>query len=313
MLTRRAFALSATGLMATAALPAFARAPLGSVLPSFHRVKVGDIEITALLDGQLMLSPDYFMGLPAADLTAILDAVGQDNTLETPVNTFVINTPGGTYLIDTGLGTSQVFGPGQGNTARNLAAAGITPDQIDAVILTHAHPDHAEGLLDGDGKALFANAEIVVHEAEVAFWNDDAMLAAAPDAAKGMFASARKTLSPYANRTRLVQGGEVFPGITLHHSPGHTPGHSVLHVASGDAQFMIMGDTINNVAIHTAAPQVGFGFDTDATLAAASRRKLMDMAAADGIMTASTHVNFPGFGRYKANGDHFVYLPADWS
>ena len=95
-----------------------------------------------------------------------------------------------------------MFGPGLGNTLSNLSAAGIAPDQIDGVILTHADPDHAEGLLDAAGKALFPDAEIVVHEAEMAFWNDDAILAQAPDAAKGLFETTRRTLTPFADRTR---------------------------------------------------------------------------------------------------------------
>ena len=312
MLTRRNFTLSTAGLMAGAALPAFARAPLGQTLPSFHRVMVGDIEVTASLDGVVALSPDFFSGVDPAEMAAILESVGQDQTLETPINTFVVNTAGGTYLVDAGLGGAQIFGPGLGKTAANLAAAGITPDLIDGVILTHAHPDHAEGLLNAEGGALFPNAEIVIHEAEMAFWNDDAILAQAPESAKGLFESARRTLAPYADRTRQVSGGEIFPGLTLNHAPGHTMGHSVLHIASGDAQLMIMGDTLHNIAIHTAQPDAGFGFDTDAALAAQSRRKLLDMAAADGIMTAFTHVNFPGFGRFKAKGSGFVYLPADW-
>lgn len=312
-ITRRSFGLGALAAASTLALPAWALAPLAGVqVPGVVRRKVGSFEITAINDGYTALTADLFSGVPASDIEAALATVRQGTTIPTAVNTFVVNSDAGTWLIDAGSGPSQAFGPNLGRTVANLEAAGITPDQIDGVILTHAHIDHVEGLVDGSGAAVFANAEVVIHEDEYGFWFDDGMMAQAPEAAQGLFESARRSLTPYTDRTRQVQAGEVAPGLTLIHAPGHTPGHSVLHIASGDDEMLILGDTLHNAAIHTAYPDVGFGFDTDAALAAQSRRAQFDRVAADGILVAATHVAFPSFGYIVAEGDRFRYQQAEF-
>ncbi|NNU79459.1 MBL fold metallo-hydrolase [Halovulum dunhuangense] len=315
MLTRRSFGLSALAAGASGiALPALGLAPQAGVqVPGIYRRRIGDFEITAINDGYTALTADLFSGVPAGQIEAALAAEGQGTTMPTAVNTFVVNTPTATWLVDAGAGVSAAFGPNLGRTVELLAAAGISPEQIDGVILTHAHIDHVEGLVDASGNAVFANAEIVLREVERAFWFDDGMLSQAPEAARGLFESARRSLTPYADRTRLVTGGEVAPGLELIHAPGHTPGHSVLHVSSGDDQLMILADSFHNAAIHTAYPDAGFGFDTDAALAAQSRRAQFDRVAADGLLVAATHVSFPGFGRIVAEGDRYRYLPAEWS
>lgn len=311
MLTRRAFGLTAlSGLLAA---PAFGLAPLaGSQVPGVFRRKVGDFEITALLDGYISLPAEAFMGIDPAELAAILEASALSAPLATAVNAFVINTPGGTYLLDVGTGTNQAFGPTLGAVAANLAAAGIAPEQIDAVILSHAHTDHVEGLVDAEGAAVYPNAEVVLHENEAGFWLDDGNLSRAPEGMVPLFESARRALAPYAERMRTVTGGEIFAGLTLEAAPGHTPGHSVLHVASGEAELLILADTFHNAAIHTARPDAQFGFDVDGAQAAATRKALFDRAAADGVLIAATHVSFPGLGHIVAEGDRFRYQPAEW-
>lgn len=313
MISRRSFGLSA---LAFASLPSisFARAPLiGEQVAGVYRRKLGAFEITAINDGYTALTADMFSGPEPDAINQALARAGVSGPIPTAVNTFVVNSTSGTWLIDAGAGGTQAFGPNLGRTVANLQAAGISPDQIDGVLLTHAHIDHVEGLVDAEGKAVFANAEVVLHEAEHAFWFDDGMLAQAPDAAKGLFESARRSLTPYAERTRLVKDGEVSAGINLIHSPGHTPGHSVVHVVDGDEQLLILADSLHNIDIHTAFPDAGFGFDGDATMAAQSRRKQFDRAAAEGLLVAATHVSFPSFGRISKEGDGYEFHPAEWS
>lgn len=314
MIDRRQFLAAAAATALAPALPALARAPLsGTQVPGIYRRKLGDIEITAILDGYVPLNAQAFLAGDPAQVRQLLAAAGQSENLPTSVNAFVVNTKDRTYLLDTGTGANTAFGPTMGRLEANLKAAGIEPAQIDAVILTHAHPDHHEGLLTAEKTARFANAELILHEAEYAFWHDDGILSQAPAEAKPFFASARAALAPYAARTRKVKAGEVAPGIALEHAPGHTPGHSILRLASGNEQLLLVGDCIHNVTLQTAQPEITFVFDVDGKQAAASRRRVLDMAAADKLVLSGAHLPFPGFGRVAKDGSAYRFSPAEWS
>jgi glyoxylase-like metal-dependent hydrolase (beta-lactamase superfamily II) len=315
MISRRsllASSLAAASLGATG-LPALAKAPLsGRQVPGVFRQKIGSIEITALSDGFGPIGIEAFTNLDPAEAQRMLAAAGEKAMAPTAINAFVVNTGTKTYLVDTGMGSNKAFGPSLGRMRANLAAAGIEPGQIDAVILTHAHPDHAEGLITSEGKARFRNAEVILHEAEANFWLDEGIFSRAPEAAKPFFLSARNALKPYANRTRKVKDGEVAPGLTLQLAAGHTPGHAVIRVSSGKGQLLIAGDTLHNALFHTLRPETTFAFDSDGKQAAETRKKIFDMVATDGIPIAATHVPFPGFGRIVRDGQAYRYVPAQW-
>lgn len=314
MFDRRNFLAGAAAASLLPALPAFARAPQAAAqVAGIYRRKVGDIEVTAILDGYIPLNAQAFTGSDPAQVKQILAGAGLGETLPTSVNAFVVNTRERTYLVDTGTGFSTAFGPTMGRAESNLRAAGIEPAQIDAVIITHAHPDHHEGLLTAEKTARFPNAEVIINETEHAFWHDEARLAQAPAEMKPFFASARNALAPYASRTRKVRPGEVAPGLSLELVPGHTPGHSLLRISSGSEQLLLVGDTIHNAVIQTAQPDIAFVFDLDGKQAAASRRRVLDMVASDGLLITGAHIAFPGFGKVMKEGAGFKFVPADWS
>ena len=128
-----------------------------------------------------------------------------------------------------------------------------------------------------------------------------------------LFDMAQAALAPYADRLTLVENNaEVAPGLRLELSPGHTPGHSLLHLDGGDRELLFVADTVHNAELHTALPQTGFAFDGDPSEAAASRLRVFDRAATDKILIAGAHIHFPGFGRFVKAGDAYRYLQSTW-
>ena len=166
---------------------------------------------------------------------------------------------------------------------------------IDTVVLTHVPlPDHSGALFDmTSGRRNFPNAELVMHENEIAHWFDDAKMAAGSEREKRLFFQAgRDQLAPYKDRWRPFKSGEVFPGVTAIPRPGHTPGHTTYMISSGKEQLLIWGDTIHVQELQTAHPEVCLDFDVDKELAINSRRQVFDMVATDKLLFTGMHMHF---------------------
>lgn len=305
--------LAAPLALSTSLTPGFAAGHAAGPAPALMGASLGQYRITALLDGIAPLGRAFFFGPDASviDDTVAEAGLGPD-MLPAPVSAYLLQSEDRTILIDAGMGGLELLGPGFGRVPAALAAAGVAVDDVDAVIVTHLHPDHIGGLIAGEA-AAFPNAEIIVSEADVAFWTDAAMQAAAPAEAQGLFQLAQSALALYDGRvTQVADGAEVAPDVTLMLSPGHTPGHSVLNIDGGDRQLLMIADTVHSADLHLALPDVGFGFDTDSAQAAQSRRRLFDMVSVDKMLVAGSHIHFPGFGRILKAGDAFRFAPATW-
>ncbi len=280
-------------------------------IPGVYHRKIGDIVVTAISDGYLDGSLDVMRNVDLEKAHQLLrDAFRPAR--RTSVNAFLIHSMGRIAIVDTGSGNYLL--PTAGFVQRNLAAAGIDPKSIDTVLLTHMHPDHSAGLTDmSNGQLLFPNAELVMHENEPAHWFDDSAMAKADERSRKLyFQAGREQVEPYKNRTRLFRDGEVFPGVTAVPSLGHTPGHTAYLVASGKDQLMIWGDTVHVPEVQTAFPEAGMAFDTDLTAAAASRRRMFDRVAADGVLIAGMHLHFPAFSRLARKGEAYALVPEAW-
>lgn len=318
-LTRRhvlaaALAAPALPLLASLPQPVLARAvpPAGQV-PGLYRFKVGAFEVTSINDGMLNITLDQFPAADRAGAEALLQRAFQPPAaIPTAVNAYLVNTGDRLVLIDTG--TAAAMGPSLGKVGANLKAAGVDPADVDLVVLTHMHPDHANGLIDPAGAAVFGKAELAVAEAEYGFWTDDGILSRAPAEVHPFFAMARAAVKPYAGDrlTRFGKEAEIAPGIRVLAAPGHTPGHSMIEVTSGDDRLLIWGDIVHAAALQFAKPDWAINFDVDQQAAIASRKRVLDRVAADRVLIAGAHLAFPGIGHVGRVGDGYEFVPAFW-
>ncbi|MDQ2804751.1 MAG: MBL fold metallo-hydrolase [Pseudomonadota bacterium] len=277
----------------------------------YHRL-IGDIVVTALSDGYLDGTVEVLQSIKPDEAERMLAEAFRPGR-RTSVNCFAIHSAGRLALIDTGSG--NYLGPTAGKLQHNLAASGIEASGIEAVLLTHMHPDHSAGLTDpATGRRLFPQAELIVHENDPRHWDDDARMAAADARAKTLyFESAREQIAPYRDRLRPFSARrEVFPGVTAIPLPGHTPGHSGYLVASGSEQLLIWGDIIHVPEIQVTRPEVTIAFDTDPHEAAATRRRTFEWVATDRLLVGGMHVHYPGFAHVTRRGEGFVLLPEPW-
>ncbi|WP_026873213.1 MBL fold metallo-hydrolase [Inquilinus limosus] len=318
-LTRRhvlaaALAAPALPLLASLPQPVLARAvpPAGQV-PGLYRFKVGAFEVTSINDGMLNITLDQFPAADRAGAEALLQRAFQPPAaIPTAVNAYLVNTGDRLVLIDTG--TAAAMGPSLGKVGANLKAVGVDPADVDLVVLTHMHPDHANGLIDPAGAAVFGKAELAVAEAEYGFWTDDGILSRAPAEVHPFFAMARAAVKPYAGDrlTRFGKEAEIAPGIRVLAAPGHTPGHSMIEVTSGDDRLLIWGDIVHAAALQFAKPDWAINFDVDQQAAIASRKRVLDRVAADRVLIAGAHLAFPGIGHVGRVGDGYEFVPAFW-
>jgi glyoxylase-like metal-dependent hydrolase (beta-lactamase superfamily II) len=280
--------------------------------PGLHHKRIGDVVVTAINDGMFEGSFAMLSNFPTAEAEALHQAAFRAIPPRLAINCFLIQTGGRLALVDSGFG--GVIGPAAGHLVEDLAAMGVAPADIDTVLCTHLHPDHVGGLVDSANAAVFPNAELVVHQADHRFWGDDATLAgAATDQDRGFVELARATISAYADRTRLLTAGEPLPGISILPEPGHTPGHSGWLVSSGGESLLIWGDIVHMPGVQFARPDAGMGFDVDGTAAIATRKRIMDMAAADRLMVAGMHLDFPCFGHVVPAGGGYAFIPEVWT
>ncbi|MEL6977084.1 MAG: MBL fold metallo-hydrolase [Pseudomonadota bacterium] len=316
MRSRRDFLASAAGAATFYALPAFGQSAATQVV-GVSRRGVGAIKVTALLDGFIPLEPSTLTGSDPAQIAALMQSAFLSGTaVDTSVNTYVVETGDRTVLVDGGVvigpDGAPAFGPTTGKTGAAFEAAGFNADQIDTVFCTHLHPDHIGFFLDG-AEARFKNADLVVHEADHAFWTAAENFTGADEQTQSFAAAAQAVVAAYGDRVSLVKGGAaVAPGLEVMHLPGHTPGHSGLVASSGDQSLLIWGDIVHVGVAQFAQPGWTIGFDVDQPAAAATRKKLFDQVATDRLEIAGAHIDFPSFGHLVKAAEGYRFAPSRW-
>lgn len=308
-------------LGAAAALPLIGRtaeaaAPITGIRqPDWYRFKIGAFEATVIQDGPLALGEPSggFPQHPKDDLTNLLRSnFLPTNTLTLDQNCLLVNTGRQLVLFDNGVGVTRPFGLGTGLLLSNLRAAGVQPEQIDALIISHAHIDHCWGIIGADGKPNFPNAQVFLSKADFDYWAGDERQGAqgwVGDFARG----ARRNLAPVRDRITFVEDGkEVVPGVIAVAAPGHTVGHTVYAIQSGNSRAMFIGDLAHHSVIMLRRPQIEFAFDTDPKVSAQSRLRILRQLAQERMPLIAYHFAFPGVGHVAAEGEGFGWYAAPW-
>jgi glyoxylase-like metal-dependent hydrolase (beta-lactamase superfamily II) len=315
---RSLFALGA-GAALIAAGQAEAAAPFrGGQVAAWYRLRLGGFECTVISDGAINLTPPHptFGGnvATAAEVEALLrGAFLATDTLPTQLNCIVVNTGREVVLLDAGLGPRPAFGPGSGRLPTALAAAGIDPATVDLVAFTHAHADHSWGIADARGADVFPNARFAMTGADLAFWTDEANLAL-PEPLRTLVSGTRDVVLPRRARfATLGMDAELVPGIRSVASPGHTGGHVCFHLESQGQRLLVLGDVANHSVLALRRPDWPFAFDADPAAAAATRRRILGLAATDRVQVLGYHFPWPGLGHVEAAGDGFAYVPSPWN
>jgi len=286
------------------------------LVPSRYALRVGEIDVLIISDGVLPL-PTETMSTnvdPAVRAAWFKDIFLGPDSFDWALNVVVVRSGGRTILVDAGLGTEFPGFPRAGQLVRRLEAAGIDLGSVTDVVLTHMHMDHVGGLLaDGVKDRLRPDLQIHVAAAEVNFWaapdfSHTAMPSPVPDVLRS---AAKQFLNDYRSHLRpFEEEHEVTPGVIVRRTGGHTPGHSVVRLSSGDERLTFAGDIVFPVGFDH--PDWHNGFEHDPEEAVRVRIGLLRELAATGELLVATHMPFPSIGRVAIAGDAFRWVPAFW-
>jgi glyoxylase-like metal-dependent hydrolase (beta-lactamase superfamily II) len=279
-------------------------------VPGFYRLKVGDLEVTALFDGPGVSDVNWLNGEKTRD--GVRKVLHDDlHMLDAADTGFLVNTGKQLILVDAGSGTW--FGGGAyGHLVGNLRSAGYTPEEVDLVLLTHLHSDHVGGLTTPDGNRVFPNAEIYVAKTESDFWLSPEIAAKAPKDAQQFFQSAQAIAAPYIKAGKwhtFSDSDSIVDGMQLVPLHGHTPGHTGYLFSSQGKQILFWGDIIHAQRIQLQHPEVTVVFDIDPTAALATRNQLLSKLAGEDVVIAGPHMLFPGLGRLHNEGSGYSWAP----
>jgi glyoxylase-like metal-dependent hydrolase (beta-lactamase superfamily II) len=289
---------------------------LDELVPSRYAQQVGDIEVLVISDGVLPIAGKTIAcNADSADLASWLDDMFlPPDVLEWPLNVAVVRSGDRTILIDAGLGGEFPDFPTAGRLALRLEAAGVDAASVTDVVLTHMHMDHIGGLLgDGLGSRLRPDLRVHVAAAEAEFWeapdfSHTNMPEGVPDALRS---ASTRFLDEYRTRLRPFETEyEVAPGVLVSRTGGHTPGHSVVRLASGGDRLTFAGDAVFQVGFEH--PEWFNGFEHDPEEAARVRRRLLQELASTREALVATHLPFPSVCHVATEGNAFRCVPAVW-
>src|SRR5262249_42828647 len=287
------------------------------LVPSRYALRVGEIDVLVVSDGVLTL-PGAMLAHnadPAVRAAWLEDMFLPPDVLEWSLNVVVVRSGGRTVLIDAGLGADPDLNlPRAGRLVLRLQAAGIDLASVTDVVLTHMHMDHVGGLLaDGPRGRLRPDLRVHLAAAEAEFWEapDFSRVSMPPGFPDALRSVARRFLNEYRSQFRTFETEyEVAPGVVVHRTGGHTPGHSVVRLASGGDRLTFAGDAV--FAVGFDHPEWYNGFEHHPEKAARVRVGLLQELAATGEALVATHLSFPSVCHVAVAGNVFRWVPATW-
>ena len=298
------------GLLSGCASPA---PKMASVANGVKRVDLGSVTITMVSDGHgsRALDANFVRNAPLAEVQMALREAGlPEDRLTIPYTVLLADIGSQRVLFDTGNGEFGAATAGKG--LENMAKVGIDPASVTAVVISHFHGDHINGLRNKAGALVFPKAKIYVPTTEWNWWMDDARMAAAPEAMKNAFAATRRVFAPIASAVvRFEPGADVLPGVRSIPAFGHTPGHTAFAIEGGSRKVMFWADNTNIAALFVRHPDWSAVFDMDADAARATRRKLADMAIDSDMLVAGYHLPGAAIGTLSRRGSGYEFAPLE--
>ena len=284
-----------------AAAPASAPAPESppaAMQVNAQAFKIGELSAWALRDGSIELPNDnkvFGVGHTPEEVAAVLSAAGQPtDKLHLSIQPLLVKTPDHVLLFDTGAGSN--FGPGAGQLAASLAEAGVDPQSVTDIFISHSHGDHVGGLVNAEGKLVFPNAAIHMSKPEWTFMSGQ-------DQYKALIPVIKAKVDAFKPGAELVPG--VVRAVEI---KGHTPGHSGYRITSGSDTLLYVGDSVHHFVVSVQKPDWPMSFDGDQALGARSRAAVIADSAASGQRIYAVHFPYPGLGKFAKQGDGFAWV-----
>ncbi len=278
---------------------------------AIRQFSLGDMRISVIDDGSFSMGVGMFgANVGKAMVGDLLESygLGRDKA-EMPLQVMLVETEGVRVLIDTGMGDTTFHGNSadNGRLVKSLEVLGLTPSDIDIVLLTHGHPDHVGGLTV-EGERVFPASTHFLPDVEFKFWTQSPDRA--PGGLKQMIEECRRHLLPISHGLRSYSDGdEIAPGVKTVAAPGHTHGHYAVMLESKGERMLHLVDTAVHYLAGLEHPEWTVGADIDKPTAVATRKRLLGQAVDEQLLVAGYHFPFPGVGRIMRLGEGYRYVP----